>query len=97
MPESGTNDSWNCPICCYETMKYTQMVYEALGTPDDVGFAHPPHSHCAQTGTFAIDYYNAFTDRFLRGDTSVGTAGMFTDSFTFDAAKWLDGDIPTLE
>jgi hypothetical protein len=45
-----------------------------------------------------VDYYNAFVDRVLQGDTSVSTAGLFTDgNFTFDANRWQDGDIPTLE
>ncbi len=34
----GTNDGWNCPKCVYTTMKYTQMVYEALGSKDYLGF-----------------------------------------------------------
>ncbi|WP_437820381.1 glucuronyl esterase domain-containing protein [Sorangium sp. So ce1078] len=92
----GTNDGWNCPKCVYTTMKYTQMIYEALGSKDYLGFPHPPHGHCAQAGTFATEYYNAFVDRFLKGE-SVSTADLFTDSFAFDAAKWQDGDIPTLD
>jgi hypothetical protein len=92
----GTNDSWNCPVCSYTTMKYVQMVFTALGSKDYVGFPEPPHGHCAQAGTFAIDYYNAFVNRFLKGMTSVSTANLFTDSFTFDANKWQDGPIPTL-
>lgn len=91
----GTNDSWNCPKCEYMTMKYAQMVFDALGSRDFIGFPHPPHGHCAQSGTFAVEYYNAFVDRFLNGK-SVSTADKFTDSFTFDKAKWQDGDVPVL-
>ncbi|WP_437492867.1 hypothetical protein WME75_19095 [Sorangium sp. So ce1014] len=92
----GTNDGWNCPKCVYTTMKYTQLIYEALGAKDYLGFPHPNHGHCAQAGTFATEYYSAFVNRFLKGE-SVSTADLFTDSFTFDAAKWQDGDIPTLD
>lgn len=93
----GTNDSWNCPLCSYTTMKYTQMIYQALGTPDAIAFPQPAHGHCAQAGTFAEQYYDTFVNRFLRGDESVSTAGLFTDgNFTFDANRWQDGPIAPL-
>ncbi|WP_437976438.1 hypothetical protein WMF11_03755 [Sorangium sp. So ce295] len=92
----GTNDGWNCPKCVYTTMRYTQMIYDALGSKDYLGFPHPNHGHCAQAGTFAVEYWNKFVDRFLKGQ-SVSTADLFTESFTFDVAKWQDGDIPTLD
>ncbi len=43
-----------------------------------------------------MEYWNKFVDRFLLGE-SVSTADLFTESFTFDAAKRQDGDIPTLD
>jgi hypothetical protein len=93
----GTNDSWNCPLCSYTTMKYTQMIYQALGTPDAIAFPQPAHGHCAQAGTFAEQYYDTFVDRFLRGDESVSTAGLFTDgNFAFDANRWQDGALEAL-
>lgn len=95
----GTNDSWNCPLCSFETMSYTRMIYEALGTADAISFPQPAHGHCAQAGTFADQFYAAFVNRFLRGDESVSTAGLFDSdaNFTFDANRWQDGDVPTLE
>jgi hypothetical protein len=92
----STSDGWNCPKCVYTTMKYTQMLYEALGSKDHLGFPHPNHGHSAQAGTFAVDYWNKFVDRFLKGQ-SVSTADLFTESFTFDVAKWQDGGISTLD
>jgi len=92
----GTADSWNCPKCVYTTLKYTKMVYDALGTSDSLGFAHPNHGHCAQAGTFADEYMAAFVNRFLLGDANVSTADMFTESFTFDAERWQDGEVPAL-
>jgi len=94
----GTNDSWNCPLCSFETLTYTRMIYDALGTSDSIAFPQPAHGHCAQNGTFAMDYYNAFVDRFLRGDASVSTAGLFdTDAnFAFDANRWQDGEVPVI-
>jgi hypothetical protein len=78
-------------------MKYTQMIYQALGTPDAIAFPQPAHGHCAQAGTFAEQYYDTFVDRFLRGDESVSTAGLFTDgNFTFDANRWQDGALEAL-
>jgi hypothetical protein len=95
----GTNDSWNCPLCSFETMSYTRLVYEALGTADAISFPQPAHGHCAQAGTFADQFYGAFVDRFLRGDEAVSTAGLFDSdaNFAFDANRWQDGDVPTLQ
>jgi hypothetical protein len=94
----GTNDSWNCPLCSFETMSYTRLIYAALGTEDAISFPQPAHGHCAQAGTFADDYFGAFVDRFLRGNEAVSTAGLFDSdaAFTFDANRWQDGDVPTL-
>jgi hypothetical protein len=94
----GTNDSWNCPLCSFETLSYTRLVYDALGTPDAIAFPQPAHGHCAQQGTFADEYFAAFVDRFLRGDESVSTAGLFDSdaNFSFDATRWQDGAVPDL-
>jgi hypothetical protein len=92
----GSADSWNCPVCEYTTLKYTQMAFTALGNTDYIGFPQPNHGHCAQAGTFAIDYQNAFINRFLLGMSAVSTASLFTENFTFDMTKWQDGPIPTL-
>jgi hypothetical protein len=92
----GTSDSWNCPTAVYHCMKYAKMVYEALGIPDYIGFSHPAHGHCAASSNATSQaYFKAFCDRFLLGK-STSTAGMFTDSFTFDKSKWQDGELPTL-
>jgi hypothetical protein len=93
----GTADGWNCPQCVYTTMKYTQMVYQALDELDYCGFAHPNHGHCAQSSaTEPQQYFTAFSNRFLFGKSD-STAKMFMDSFTFDSTKWLDGAVPTLQ
>ncbi len=92
----GTNDSWNCPVCVYTTVKYTQMIFASLGAEDSVGFTHYNGGHCEAGGMEWSNLYNAFVDRFIKGDESVSTAGMFTESFMFDAAKWQDGDLPAM-
>lgn len=92
----GTNDSWNCPVCVYTTVKYTQLVYEALGNKDDVGFVHYNGGHCESGGQGWSSLHTAFVSKFLKGDTSVSTAGMFTESFDFDAARWQDGELAPL-
>jgi hypothetical protein len=90
----GTNDSWNCPSCVYTTVKYTQLVYQALGNPDAVGFTHYNGGHCESGGTQWSNTYDAFIAKYLKGDGSVSTAGMFSEgNFTFDAAKWQDGEL----
>lgn len=90
----GTDDSWNCPACVYTTVKYTQLVYEALGNKDAVGFTHYNGGHCASGGTEWTTTYDAFIKKYLQGDSATSTAGMFTESrFTFDKAKWQDGEL----
>jgi len=93
----GTNDSWNCPICVFTTLKYTQMTYEALGNKDAVGLTHYNGGHCESGGTEWTTTYNAFLKKYIMGDSSVSTAGMFTEGkFTFDKAKWQDGDLTAI-
>lgn len=92
----GGQRSWNCPVCVYTTVKYTQMVYEALGNKDDVGFVHYNGGHCESGGQAWSSLHTAFVSKFLKGDTSVSTAGMFTESFDFDATRWQDGELTPL-
>ena len=90
----GTNDSWNCPVCVYTTLKYTQLVYEALGSKDLVGFTHYNGGHCESGGQDWTDTYNAFLKHFiLPADGTTSTAGFFDEKFTFDKAKWQDGEL----
>lgn len=92
----GTNDSWNCPVCCYHAAKYASFVFEALGVGDRFGWGHGNHGHCAQSGNNdQMKILNAFVNRFLL-NKETSTEGMFNDSFTFDKAKWQDGEVPTL-
>lgn len=92
----GDSDYWNCPYCSYTTLKYTQMVYEALGTPDSIAFPQADYGHCAQDQG-SRSAYTEFVDFFLKDDTAADTSGKFNDEFyTFDADLWQDGDVPTL-
>jgi hypothetical protein len=90
----GTNNSWNCPVCVYTTLKYTQMIFAALGEEDKVGFTHYNVGHCEAGGAEWSSLYDAFVQRFIRRDDSVSTAGMFTESFDFAADTWHDGQLP---
>ncbi len=91
----GNADSWNCPICVWTTLKYTQMVYDALGSKDAIGFTQYDGGHCESGGTDWTNTYNAFVKHYiLPADGTTATAGMFTEGkFTFDKAKWQDGDL----
>ncbi len=90
----GNADSWNCPICVWTTLKYTQLVYEALAAKDAIGFTQYSGGHCEAGGTEWTNTYNAFVKKYMLGDSSVSTTGMFTEGkFTFDKAKWQDGDL----
>lgn len=51
---------------CSRDGKAAATIYQALGTPGSIAFLQPPHTHCAQAGTFAETYYDTFVDRFLR-------------------------------
>ncbi|HEX2730302.1 MAG TPA: hypothetical protein VHM70_01805 [Polyangiaceae bacterium] len=92
----GTNDSWNCPVCVYTTVKYTQLIFEALGAKERVGFTHYNGGHCEDGGKAWSDLQAAYIQKYLFGDDSVSTEGMFTESFDFDAARWQDGDLPVI-
>jgi hypothetical protein len=89
----GNADSWNCPICVWTTLKYTQMIYDALGSKDAIGFTQYSGGHCEAGGTEWTSTYNAFLKKYiLPADSSVSTTGLFTEGkFTFDATKWQDG------
>jgi hypothetical protein len=90
----GTTDSWNCPVCVYTTLKYTELTYEALGSKDTIGFTHYDGGHCQSGGTEWTDTYNAFLKRYiLPADGTTSTAGMFDEKFTYDKAKWQDGEL----
>lgn len=90
----GTNDSWNCPVCVYTTLKYTQLIYEALGNKDAVGLTHYNGGHCESGGQDWTDTYNAFLKHYINpGDGTTSTAGFFDEKFTFDKAKWQDGEL----
>jgi hypothetical protein len=94
----GDSDSWNCPICVYTTLKYTQMIYAALGNKDAVGLTHYNGGHCASGGSGWTDTYDAFLKHYiLPADGTTSTSGMFTDDkFTFDKAKWQDGELSAI-
>jgi hypothetical protein len=93
----GTNDSWNCPVCVYTTLKYTELVYEALGSKDMIGFTHYNGGHCESGGQAWTDTYNAFVKHYITpADGTTSTAGMFDEKFTFDATKWQDGALMSI-
>jgi hypothetical protein len=95
----GNADSWNCPVCVWTTLKYTQMTYEALGNKDAVGFTQYSGGHCESGGTEWTNTYNAFVKKYITpADSSVSTTGMFTEGkFTFDSAKWQDGTLAAVQ
>jgi hypothetical protein len=90
----GTGDSWNCPSCVYTTVKYMQLIYEALGNKDPVGFVNYDGGHCQSGGAAWTNAQNAFLKRYiLPADGTTSTANMFDDKATFDKAKWQDGEL----
>ena len=82
----GSQDTWNNPKGCFNSVWAAREVFEYLGVPDRLGFRSSPTSHA-----FSADEKTAaltFMDRFLLGqavDTNV-----FDQTFPVDpnAAPW---------
>jgi hypothetical protein len=88
---SGTTDS-----------TAAQMIFQALGVPDNIGFTNSSHTHCAFNPAEA-PYLDAFIKKFLLGQTSTSTKVWNITSTSFgststmiDKAKWIDWTVPTL-
>lgn len=79
-----------------------QPVYQALGVPDNVGFANSGHSHCSPNSAEGA-YVNAFVQKFLLGQNTstkvwnVSKQAYGSSTATVDKAKWIDWTTPTLD
>jgi hypothetical protein len=88
------NIDWLGPASCWGCMKTAQMVWQALGVSNNMGYSQiGAHTHCA----FPSDQQaalTAFVNQFLLGQ-SANTAVMVSD-FTFNQTQWVDWTVPTL-
>lgn len=82
---------------CYANGVATQMIYEALGVKNNMGFSSVGgHMHCSLPSSQYGDV-NAFIKKFLLGDNSANTNIFKSDkNFSLDKAKWVDWTVPTL-
>jgi hypothetical protein len=81
-----------------------QMIFQALGVTDNMGFANSGHTHCVPNSAEG-PYVDAFVQKFLFAKTSTATkvwnvarAGFSGGGGlqTVDMAKWVDWTVPTL-
>ncbi|OBT57318.1 hypothetical protein VE04_03184 [Pseudogymnoascus sp. 24MN13] len=88
------NIDWLGPMATTGCMKTGQMIYKALGVPDNMGFSETtPHNHCSFPSSQQADL-TAFVQKFLF-DQNTNTAVSKSDQ-TFDQAKWVTWSVPTL-
>jgi len=88
------NIDWLGPASTYACMKAGQMIYKALGVPDNMGFSGTPgHNHCTFPSSQQSEL-TAFVQKFLF-DQNTNTAVSKSDQ-SFDQAKWVDWTTPTL-
>jgi hypothetical protein len=94
----NTSIDWLGPESTFTSAVAANLVWQALGMPDRMGFSQfGNHAHCVVPAPQQSDV-DAFVRRFLVGDVAASTAIMKTDGeFTYDAAKWQDWAVPTLE
>ncbi|KFY09204.1 hypothetical protein V491_08333 [Pseudogymnoascus sp. VKM F-3775] len=88
------NIDWLGPMSTTGCMKTGQLIYQALGVADNMGFSETSeHSHCSFPSSQQDDL-TAFVQKFLF-DQSTNTAVSKSDQ-TFDQAKWVTWSVPTL-
>jgi hypothetical protein len=92
----NTSMEWLGNLSTYGCMKTAQLIWQALGVGDSMGFSQVGnHNHCAFPSSQQGDL-NAFVNKFLLGQ-STNTAIMSTDeTFTFNQAQWVDWSVPSL-
>ncbi|QNU65924.1 dockerin-like protein [Ruminiclostridium herbifermentans] len=94
----NTSMEWLGNVSCFATGKTTNMIYEALGVPSNMGYSSVGHpDHCVLPSS-QFPEVEAFIKKFLLGDNSVNTNYMKQDGgITFDKNMWVDWDIPVLK
>lgn len=86
---------WLSPQSSYGCMTAAHKVWEALGTPDNMGFSQDGnHSHCAFPAEQQPEL-TAFFEKFLL-DGTANTSVFKTTNETFNAKQWIDWQVPKL-
>lgn len=95
----NTDYVWLSPLSSYGCMTAAHTVYQALGVPDNHGFAQVGgHAHCAWPSSLTPQL-NAFIDRFLLGQnvsTDVFTTNNVFGGVTWNPSQWITWSTPTL-
>jgi len=90
--------AWLGPLSTFTSSTAANTVWKALGIPDHMGFSQVGnHAHCSFPASEQSDV-DAFVQKFLVGGGTASTAILrTTDNFTYDASKWQDWTVPTLQ
>lgn len=95
----GSQNSWNCNVCCWTAASAARMVYQALGYESNIGIVMTNHNHCSGYSSAESIAWNAFCNRFLLGNESTST-DYFTNDGSFDNLidfdTWIDWEAPVL-
>jgi hypothetical protein len=97
----NTSQEWLGNISTYNDSMAAHMIWEGLGIADHMGYSQVgDHSHCQWNGSQQREV-TAYVQRFLIGEANdAGTPNtnvLKTDGgYTFDAATWVDWQVPTL-
>jgi hypothetical protein len=96
--------AWLCPKGGWLAGCATHMVYDALGSPDNMGYlvaTTPQHCQKGNTELKEQDTYNAFVKKFLQGDntakTSPDVALKNTQNYSEADSKYIPWTKPTLQ
>jgi len=93
----NTSMEWLGNLSTFTNASATRMIWQGLGVGDRMGYSQlGGHNHCAFPAAQQPEV-TAFVSRFLLGQ-DVDTSVFETDGgFTFDAAKWVDWTVPSLQ
>jgi hypothetical protein len=94
----NTSQVWLGNISTYNNSMAAHLIWQGLQIPDHMGVSQiGDHSHCMWNGSQQAEV-TAYVQKFLIGGGTADTNVLKTDGgFTFDMARWVDWDVPTLQ
>ena len=87
----GPESSWNCANAA-------KTIWTALGVPDKFGYScSTNHNHCSFPSSQQTEL-NAYVGKYLIGG-GTGTTGIMRNdnNFNYDAARWVNWTVPSLQ
>lgn len=93
----NTSMVWLGNLSTWTTANAAHTVWEALGIPDQMGFSQFGHGNHCNYPVAQRPELQAYVEKFLVGTGTANTNLMKTDgNLTYDAAKWVNWTVPTL-